>query len=71
MWQSIRTFFARKIRGYRTVVVNAFLSIVPILELTEVRDVMPDDWLKWYALVLVFANMYLRSITKTPMGKRY
>lgn len=59
-----------KLKGWRTIVVNVLASIVPILELTEVKNVMPDEWLQWYALGLVLINMYLRWRTTSPVGKR-
>ena len=57
-------------KGWRTMFVNIVAAVVPILELTEVRDVMPDEWLQWYALALVFLNMYLRWRTTSPVGKK-
>lgn len=58
-----------KLRGWRTLAFNAVAAALPVLELTEVRNVLPDHWLPWYALGIALANMYLRSITKTPVGK--
>lgn len=58
------------LKGWRTIFINVLASIVPILELTEVRDVMPDEWLQWYALALVLINMYLRWRTTSPVGKK-
>lgn len=50
--------------------VNAMFTIIPILELTEFRDVLPDAYLPWYALGMVLANMFLRYLTTTPVGQR-
>jgi hypothetical protein len=58
------------LKGYRTIIANVLLSVLPILELAEVRDVMPDDWLPWYALGLALANVALRYITTTPVGQK-
>ena len=55
-------------KGWRTLAANALAMVVPVLELTELRDVMPDNWLPWYALGLALANMGLRWITTTPVG---
>ena len=59
-----------KLRGWRTLIVNGLMAVMPILELTEFRDVLPQDWLKWYALGVVLANMYLRYITTTAVGRK-
>ena len=56
-------------KGYRTLAVNVLSTSIPILELTEWRDVMPDGWLPWYVLGLALANVWLRAITTTPVGK--
>ena len=58
------------LRGWRTIVLNALFTIVPILELTEIRDVLPPHWQPWYALAVVLANMWLRYLTTTPVGKK-
>lgn len=58
-----------RLKGWRTMIVNAALSVLPVLQLTEVAQVMPDDWLGWYALIMALINMYMRKITTTPMGK--
>jgi hypothetical protein len=63
-------WLTHKLKGWRTIVANAVFAIVPVLELAEVRDVVPDDWLPWYSLFVVLANMYLRKITTTPVGKK-
>jgi len=56
-------------KGYRTIIANVLFAILPILELTEFRDVLPQDWLPYYALGVVLANMALRYVTSTPVGK--
>ena len=56
-------------KGYRTIVANVLFAVLPILELTELRDVLPPDWLPFYALGVALANMLLRHITTTPVGK--
>lgn len=56
-------------KGYRTIAVNLLSTIVPIMALTEWRDVLPKDWVPYYALGLAVANVWLRSITTTPVGR--
>lgn len=55
--------------GYRTIIANILMAILPIMELAEFRNVLPDDLLPAYALVIVAANMILRYVTTTPIGK--
>lgn len=59
-----------EMKGYRTIATNILFAVVPILELTELRDVMPNDWLPWYSLGVVLANLMLRYLTTTPMGQK-
>jgi hypothetical protein len=42
---------------------------MPVLELTEITQVMPSAWLPWYALAMALMNMGLRAITTSPMGQ--
>jgi len=57
-------------KGWKTVTFNVLAAIVPILELTELKGVVPDEYLPFYGLFVALGNMYLRSITTTPMGKK-
>lgn len=57
-------------KGYRTIAVNVLSAAIPIMELTEWRAVLPDGWLPWYILGLALANVGLRMITTTPVGKK-
>lgn len=56
-------------KGWRTIAFNILAAIVPILELTELRDVIPSEYIPWYMLGVVLANMALRYVTTTPVGK--
>lgn len=56
-------------KGWRTITLNALASVVPILSMTEVANVIPPEWLPWYALALALANMWMRKITTTPLGR--
>jgi hypothetical protein len=64
------SWFRKKIKGYRTILVNTLLTIMPILEMTELLSVLPDGWQNWYAIAMAVINLWLRSITTTPVGKK-
>lgn len=57
------------LKGYRTIILNALASVLPVLELTEWYAVLPDDWVPYYVLALALLNMWMRSITTTPVGQ--
>lgn len=57
-------------KGWKTVAFNVLAAIVPILELTELKGLVPADYLPFYALTVAFGNVYLRSITTTAIGKK-
>jgi hypothetical protein len=59
-----------KLKGYRTILVNTLLTVMPILEMTELLSVLPDGWQNWYAIAMAVINLWLRSITTTPVGKK-
>ncbi|MEM8713533.1 MAG: hypothetical protein AAGG01_21525 [Planctomycetota bacterium] len=57
------------LKGYRTMILNALASVLPVLELTEWYAVLPDGWVPYYVLALALLNMWMRSITTTPVGQ--
>ena len=57
-------------KGWKTVTFNVLAAIVPILELTELEGIVPEEYLPFYALAVAMGNVYLRSVTTTPMGKK-
>lgn len=57
-------------KGYRTMIVNGLAMILPVLSLSEWYQILPAEWLPWYGLGLAVINMYLRSVTTTPVGKK-
>lgn len=57
------------LKGWRTIIINVLMSIIPFLELTEFKVLLPVNWLPYYALFIVAANLYLRKITTTPIGR--
>ena len=58
------------LKGYKTVIFNVLAAVVPIMELTELSTVVPDHYLPFYMLVIAMGNMYLRTVTTTPVGKQ-
>ena len=59
-----------KLKGYRTILVNVLMTVMPVLEMSEILEIMPEGWENWYAIAMAVINLWLRSITTTPMGKR-
>ena len=57
-------------KGWKTVAFNVLAAVVPILELTELKGLVPADYLPFYALSVALGNVYLRSITTTAIGKK-
>lgn len=58
-----------RLKGYRTFVVNILLTIMPVLEMSEMLDVLPKGYEAKYAIMIALVNLYLRTITTTPLGK--
>lgn len=57
-------------KGYRTVGFNVVGAILPLLTLTEWNDVVPKDYLPYWILFVSLGNVYLRTITTTPIGRK-
>lgn len=58
------------LKGYKTITFNLLAAVVPLMELTELKAVVPDDYMPVYLLVVALGNVWLRSITTTPVGKK-
>lgn len=58
------------LKGYRTLLVNALLMIIPLLEMTELHAVLPPDYLPWVLFAAAVGNIVLRLLTDTPVGRR-
>jgi hypothetical protein len=63
-------WLSKKLKGYRTMAVNTLLMVMPILEMSELLSVLPEGWQNWYAIAMAVINLWLRSITTTPVGKK-
>ncbi|WP_323006525.1 hypothetical protein [Pseudorhodobacter sp.] len=70
-----------KLKGYRTLILNtiagahaalelALPHVVDVLGMPELRGILPQGWLPDYALALALLNIWLRTITTTPVGRR-
>lgn len=63
-------------KGYRTLVANGIAAGPILVDLIMAfaaeggGDLIPKEYLPYYTLILVFANVYLRMITTTPVGKK-
>ena len=57
------------LKGYKTIIFNVLATVVPILEITEFTAVISPEYLPFYMLSIALGNMYLRSVTTTPLGK--
>lgn len=60
----------QSLKGWKTVTFNVLAAVVPLLELTELKGIVPEEYLPFYALAVAMGNVYLRSVTTTPMGKK-
>lgn len=69
-----------RFKGYRTLIFNGVAAvgaalmaalpvIVEVLSMPELAALIPSEWASWYALAVALGNMWLRSITTTPVGK--
>lgn len=69
------------LKGYRTLILNSIagalaaieVALPPLLDvlgMPELRGLMPEGWLPYYALALALLNIWLRTITTTPVGRR-
>lgn len=64
------------IKGWRTITVNAIALVPFIVDIVLAfaaeggGDFIPDAWAPYYGVALVIANVYLRTITTTPMGRK-
>lgn len=65
LWTKIKPY----IKGWRTVALNILAMVVPIISATEWLNVLPKEWLPYYALGLALLNIFLRGVTNTPVGK--
>ena len=58
------------LKGYKTIIFNVLAAVVPIMEITELNAVIPDAYLPFYIVAVALCNLYLRTVTTTPVGKQ-
>lgn len=58
------------LRGWRTIVLNVLLTILPILQLTELQAILPHNYLPIYALLVAVLNIWMRTLTTTSVGQK-
>lgn len=56
-------------KGYRTFLLNLVAMVLPILDMTEVVNMIPADYTAHYIITLALANGVMRVLTTTPVGK--
>lgn len=64
-------------KGYRTVLANLVMGLPLLVEMflqvfvsPQFGAIIPAEWLPRYALAVVVANLILRAVTSTPLGKK-
>jgi hypothetical protein len=63
-------------KGFRTLAVNAVAAlpvvanVVVSLNSEGLAALIPAQYMGLYTLAVIIANVYLRSITTTPIGRR-
>jgi len=55
--------------GYRTLIFNFIAALLPLLEMTEMTAMVPPEYLNYYIIAVALANVGLRVITTTPVGR--
>ena len=59
----------KHMKGFRTWLVATAFAVIPILQLSEVAAIVPDEYMDYYTLALVIAVMWMRAKTTTALGK--
>ena|SRR5690348_12879573 len=74
-WGDVGRFIKSKFKGWKTVLMNLGLAFIPaaqvadqIFNLQEFKNILPTNWLPWYALGVVILNLIIRHYTDTAVG---
>tara|TARA_R110000782_G_scaffold73701_3_gene147515 strand:- start:97 stop:291 length:195 start_codon:yes stop_codon:yes gene_type:complete len=54
-------------KGWKTISFNIVAALVPVLELTELLPLIPEDYMPYYMFGVALANLFLRTVTTTPV----
>ncbi len=57
-------------KGFRTIGFNILAAILPILEAADLTDTFGTNGMAIYGVIMAAANIYLRSVTTTPLGTK-
>jgi hypothetical protein len=60
----------QRFKGRRTQLIAAVSTIIPILELSEWRSIIPADYWPYFAIGLALLMLVMRQITTSPVGDR-
>lgn len=58
-----------KLKGWRTLAANILTIVTSVLELSRVTDYLSNDQALWFVVGLAGANIALRLLTSTPVGR--
>ena len=58
------------IKGWRTVIANAIMSVPPVIETLRSEFDISDEIQSGYSLLVIVVNLFLRSVTNTRIGDK-
>lgn len=61
---------AKATKGWRTLIVNLAFVVIGLIQFFHATEAIPKKWAGSVILLVSFANIYLRTITTTPIGKK-
>lgn len=56
------------LKGWRTLVFNSAVAVVGVLQASGLHEVLPPQYVAPAMAVVGLVNIWLRSMTNTPMG---
>jgi hypothetical protein len=59
----------KMLKGKRTLIFAIATAIVPLLSMTGIVDLVPEEYTNLYLFGVALATAVLRVITTTPIGK--
>ena len=55
-------------KGWRTIAFNSAAAVWAVVQATDVATIVPPAYVPWVALGVATVNMWLRTVTTTPVG---